>query len=92
MKKSIFFRVIVYILIVFIFRVAFIVVGFGLGFGSASSNFKSELVLDSKILLLNIISYWIFLSVIKLEKKRLEFVIVSSFTILFYILQFIWFY
>lgn len=92
MKKSVFFRLIIYILIVILFRVIYIIVGYSLGFGSASNNFKSELKLDIIFLFLNIISNWIFLSFISPEKKHLEFVVISSFTVLFYILQFIWFY
>lgn len=92
MRKSIFFRLIVYALIVILFRIVYIIAGYLLGFGSTSDQFRSELILDIIFFLLNILSYWIFLHFINYKKKYLELIIVSSLTLLFYILQFIFFY
>lgn len=63
-----------------------------LGFGSASNHFRSELILDVMLFLLNILSYWTFLYFINPEKKYLELKVVSSLTLIFYVLQFIYFY
>lgn len=92
MKKSLFFRIIIYSIIIFVLRVAYIIVGYLLGFGSASGHFKSELNLDIILLFLNILSFWIFLRyIVQPQKKYLEFFIVSSLTLLFYVLQFMYF-
>jgi len=45
MKKPIFFRLIIYILIVILFRVEYLVVAFSLGFGSGSGHMWMELIL-----------------------------------------------
>ena len=92
MKRSIFFRLIIYILIVILFRIGFIIVGYLLGFASGCVYFRSELILDIVIYLLNILSYWIFIFFINPQKKYLEFIIISLLTMIFYILQFIFFY
>jgi len=92
MKKPIFFRLIIYILIVILFRVEYLVVAFSLGFGSGSGHMWMELMLDGVFFLLNVFSYWVFLHFINPEKKYLELKIVSFLTLIFYILHFIYFY
>ncbi len=93
MKKSIFLRLLIYIVLVILFRVTYIIVGYLLGFGSSSDHFKSELNLDIIFFFLNVLSFWIFIRFIaRPPKGYLEFIIVSALTLVFYVLQFVYFY
>jgi len=79
-----------YIILVFLFRVAYLIVGFGFGFGSSGDHFKSELNLDIIFFFLNVLSFWIFLRYIARPPKiKLEFIVVSFLKLLFYIVQFV---
>ncbi|GEM_PF-1422188 len=93
MKKSILLRLIIYTLTVFVFRVGYIIVGYFLGLGSSSDHFRSELFLDVIFFLINIFVFWIYIKFLVYHKKKyMEFFIISFLTLLFYLLQFIYFY
>ena len=92
MKNSILLRLLLYALITFFFRVMYIVVGYFLGFGSGSGHPQSELNLDVIFLFLNILLFWILIRfVLRPQRKYSEFTIVSSLTLVFYVLQYIYY-
>jgi membrane protein insertase Oxa1/YidC/SpoIIIJ len=70
MGKRVYFRLIVYILLIAFYRVVYILAAFQLGFGSASNHAAVDIVLNIVLVLLNVITYYIIQRLLKVNRKR----------------------
>jgi di/tricarboxylate transporter len=69
MKKTIYFRLILYILFIVVYRVIYLVAAFLMGFGSASDHTVVDIVLNVVLISLNILTYYIIQRLLKTYNK-----------------------
>jgi len=69
MKKTIYFRLILYILFIVVYRGIYLVAAFLIGFGSASDHIVEDIVLSIMLISLNILTYYIIQRLLKMYSK-----------------------
>jgi hypothetical protein len=81
MKKSIYVRLIVHIIITILLRGVYLISAFLMGFGSASDHTKDDILLNAILFPLNCLAYWMILYALGLSDRRIELLTVSLITL-----------
>lgn len=91
MKKSIYVRVVVYIIITILLRGVYLISGFLMGFGSASNHAKEDIALNICLFILNCFVYWIILHSLQISDRRIELLTTSVVTLVVWLALFFYY-
>lgn len=91
MKKSVYARLVVHIIITILLRGVYLISGFLMGFGSASDHTKDDIMLNVVLFTVNCFAYWIILYALRLSNRRIELLTVSIATLVVWVALFVYY-